>query len=407
MNDNNQEFFCNSKKLITLVCFLCYFFTGVVILSPGPLFNNFSEVLNIGVTELGFIYSIQNIGLLVAMIVVGFLLHYTKIRNIFYFVFICMAIIITIFSLKLNNLFVFKSMLFLLGALAGTTMTLGSYMIAHISSPRQRGRNIIFVDFFFSFSGFAIGFLISNVFVYIGSNLYLYTYYALAIVACLMLVTLFRINSFDTFFNNKDVGKGIHATNESWIRSPSIILISIAAFLFILSQMVYVYYLPQHFEKDLLWTIQQSNRVMTIFWASQGIFLFLSPLVTSRLRIDRLLLLFIFLVLIFFSIVTFTDVTTIVYISIFIMGAFNCMVYSGMLAFSTLQVKISSASIVSFVLTCGAIGTATSGYFGAQIYRIFGSFQFCLISSLILIIVCFVLVVVSVKLSPMLKYHKL
>lgn len=140
-----------NKLLITLICYLCYFYTANVVLVTGSVMQPLSKYFHD--SDIGFAFTFINVAMWFAILVIGFLMTKFSIKLL-----LIAAVAIGVISSSITSIdpsmFTLKILLTSVGITGGLFMAIGSYMIVRIYNDHKvRAMNVIFTDFFFSFGG--------------------------------------------------------------------------------------------------------------------------------------------------------------------------------------------------------------------------------------------------------------
>ncbi|MCX5773987.1 MAG: MFS transporter TsgA [Fusobacteria bacterium] len=397
-----------NKKLLTWICYLSYFFTGTLIADLGNLMVPVSNYYHVPIGDMGYIFTYSNLGMWIMIFVSGFLLRSFTIKNILIVASIIVIVMICVLSGD-NIPLTFKVAMFLVGAIGGIFMAVSTFMIVQLYvKPKERGTQVIFTDAFFSLALFVIplvfgALLAHNVF-------WMAIFFFIALLGLLMIV-LTVIAKFDVFKSvlvNKNAPKTLKTDKEKW--GIAIYLAALAAFLFILAELMWLVNIIPYYETALHWNAAQAALPSSLEGLAQIIALFLSPFYTKIFRLNRMIILCSALSIIFLAVSVTSHDFLIVCISMFLLGIFNATVYAAILAFGTLQVKNTPPFLMTGLLFCGTTGTMLSTPFGSYLTNMFGTnvaagLHNVLIWSVILYILCLITMLFASATNRMYKIH--
>jgi TsgA-like MFS transporter len=386
-----------NKLLITLICYLCYFYTANAVLVTGAVMKPLSVYFNDA--NIGFAFTFINVSMWFGIFLIGFLMNKFSIK-------ILLKIAVTIGGASSLVTYFYPSMLTLkilftcVGFTGGLFMAIASYMIVHIyNNHKIRAMNVIFTDFFFSFGGAVVPILATYLLL---QNCEWYTIYLILQVIALVILILVIVTDFSIV--DKDISSTKHNTLSISSWSFSLYCIAFAAFLFLLAQLTLTSYAQSYFQDVLHWGAMDASRPLSYFWIAQCVGLFLSPLVTYKIPLRRILPTFMVIATISLAIIVYIPDLDIVLKAAIIFGLFNCYIYAGLLAFGTFQIFDPPPTLITTILLFGTTGTALSTTTGAFINKYFG-LSAIMHTVVVLYVIAFVLIVLSVIYSKELKKH--
>lgn len=397
-----------NKKLLTWICYLSYFFTGTLIADLGNLMVPVSNFYHVPIGDMGYIFTYSNLGMWIMIFVAGLLLRTFTIRNILIISSIIVIVMVCVLA-GYNVPLIFKIVMFLVGAIGGVFMAISTFMIVQLYvKPKERGTQVIFTDAFFSLALFVIplvfgALLAHNVF-------WMAIFFFIALLGLLMIV-LTVVAKFDVFKSvmiNKNEPKMMKIEKEKW--GIAIYMTALAAFLFILAELMWLVNIIPYYETALHWNAAQAALPSSLEGLAQIIALFLSPFYTKIFRLNRMIIVCSVLSIIFLAVSISSHNFHIVCISMFLLGIFNATVYAAILAFGTLQVRNTPPFLMTGLLFCGTTGTMLSTPFGSFLTNMFGTnvaagLHNVLIWSLFIYILCLIAMLIASAFNKMYKIH--
>ena len=383
-----------NKTLITLTCYLCYFFTATVVIVTGTVMLPISKYFNIPIDAVGFAFTYVNVSMWLAILVTGYLMTKFSIKKIL-LIASALGVLASIYTNIFPSLSTLKLMLVFAGISGGFFMAVGSYMIVHMYNDHKvRAKNILFTDFFFSFGGVLTPIIASWL---ITKNLEWYQIYLTLQITAIAIFVLVIISDYSIFDKNKTLKSESSLSLKSW--NKSLYFIGIAAFLFLLGQLIYVGYGPAYYEKILGWSAVDSSRPLAYFWAAQCVGLFISPIIAKKIPLKTILPVFMAISTVLLYFMIFASSINISLGAAAIFGLFNCYVYAGLLAYGTFQMKTPPPTLITTILLFGTTGTALSTTLGAFILRKSGSLVAVMNSVVLFYFICLVFIILAVIFS--------
>ena len=362
---SKNTYLLKDKLLITLICYLCYFYTANAVLVTGAVMKPLSEYFNDA--NIGFAFTFINVAMWTGIFLIGFLMNRFSIK-----ILLIIAVIIGVASSIIT--FFYPSMLTLkilftcVGFTGGLFMAIASYMIVHIyNNHKVRAMNVIFTDFFFSFGGAVVPILATYL---ILQNCEWYTIYLILQIIAIVILIMVVLTDFTIVDKDKSTPKHNALSLSSW--NFSLYCIAFAAFLFLLAQLTMTSYAQSYFQDILNWGSIDANKPLAYFWAAQCLGLFLSPLITRYIPLRKILPSFIVIAILALSVIIYVPNFNIVLKAAIVFGLFNCYIYAGLLAYGTFQMENPPPTLITTILLFGTTGTALSTTLGAFINKYFG-----------------------------------
>lgn len=355
-----------NKILMTLTCYLCYFYTAAVILVTGAVMKPLSDFFHN--SDIGFAFTFINISMWLAIFVIGFLMNRFSIKTLLF-----SAVVIGVLSAFLCFLYpsmlTLKILLSCVGITGGLFMAIASYMIVHIYNDHKiRAMNVIFTDFFFSFGGAIIPIFAAYL---ITRNFEWNAIYIIIQVVAIAIFILVSFTDYSSFKPSVSLNKKLkNLSFSSW--NFSLYCIAVSAFLFLLAQLTMTSYAQTYFQDIMGLGPIDANKPLSYFWIAQCVGLFISPVITRYIPLRFILPSFMFIATIALSFILFgSNLNTILNAAI-IFGIFNCFVYAGLLAYGTFQMQNPPPTLITTILLFGTTGTALSTTMGAFIKKFYG-----------------------------------
>ncbi|QIV95822.1 TsgA-like MFS transporter [Allofrancisella inopinata] len=356
-----------NKLLLTIICYLCYFYTANVVLVTGAVMRPLSEYFDD--SNIGFAFTFINVSMWFAILIIGFLMNRFSIKLLL-LVAVAIGIISSLLTSIFPSMFTLKILLTCVGITGGLFMAISSYMIVHIYSDHKiRAMNVIFTDFFFSFGGALVPIFAAYL---ITENFQWYTIYSILQITAIAILLLTVFSDFSILNRHTTGIKSLNLNLNFSLWNFSLYCIAFSAFLFLLAQITMTSYAQTYFQEVLGWGIIDANKPLSYFWTAQSIGLFISPLITRVVPLRLILPLFTFVGLIALSCIVYIPDINIVLKAAIIFGLFNCYIYAGLLAYGTFQMQNPPPTLITTILLFGTTGTALSTTTGAFINKFFG-----------------------------------
>ncbi len=387
----NQVNSTKNKILLMVTCYLCYFFTASVVLITGALMVPISQYFNVKIQSIGFAFTFVNVSMWFAIFIIGMLMARYSLKKLL-IVTITIGILASLLACLSPSMTTFKILLTAVGFTGGLFMAIASYMVVHMSKDHKiRAMNVIFTDFFFSFGGVVVPIFGAYL---VTINMDWYSIYAILQVTAIVILVLVILSDYSQFDTTPGESKSSSLSLKSW--NKSLYFIAFAAFFFLLGQLILVGYGPAYFEKVLGWSQMSSNQPLQYFWTAQCLGLFLSPLITKKVSLRKILPIFMIISTAALAYIIYTPDVNSVLVAAVVFGIFNCYIYAGLLAYGTFQMKTPPPTLITTILLFGTTGTALSTTLGATILSISGSLSVVVHSVVLFYAVSLVLIILAV-----------
>lgn len=369
-----------NTKLLTIICYLSYFFTGSLVTVTGVVLGPIAEFYQYKPGTISYLFTAQNGLMFVIIIVGGFLMKKFSLKNLFVF-----GILIEIFGLAFLQIFIdfafsFAIFMGIIGLAGGMFMSLASFLVVRLfADPKIRSKRLVMADFFFSFSGVVLPIVVTQL---LKLNIFwLVLYYLLTLVGIAMLFLITKSN-FPTVLTKSENNEDLY--NEKW--GLPVICVALSCLFFIFAELTFSEWFPLYLQKYLNFSDSAAGNSISMFWAFMAIGLFAGRFVIQKFKLGQFIFICYSLAcisLIILSIVTYTPV---IIIAIITYGFFNSVIYASMISYGSLQVLNSPPTLVTFILACGTLGTMLSSPvsgFLANKFSIFAAFNSCWVLLLI------------------------
>ncbi|WP_293932894.1 MFS transporter TsgA [Iodobacter sp.] len=357
----------DSKRRLNLIAYVCYFFTGALITTLGLVLGPVSAAFHKDPGFIGQMFTLLNFGLFVPILVGGVLMQKYSIKSLLAIA-SAVTIALTVVLTVVPSITLFGFTVLMIGAAAGITMAVGSYLVVRINpDPKDRSSSLIFTDFFFSFAGVVLPVILGYLFKHNAS--WLVMYFLMSAIS-LLLILLIAKAKFPTVEREVKHEDGTIVAKEPW--GKAIYYVCFAAFAFIYAELVFTMWLPTYLQDAVKLPIDTAALYVTLYWGSKAIGLWLNHYTVRYVPLRSFLI--VSAIIGAASIATIANVpqATVIGIALVCFGFFNSGIYSGLISYGSLQVKVSPPSLISTILTCGSVGTLIFASVSAYIFSNYG-----------------------------------
>jgi TsgA-like MFS transporter len=333
---------------LTWISFFSYAFTGALVVVTGMIMGNIANYFHLTVSQMSNTFTFLNGGILISIFLNSWLIEIISLKKQLILGFVLTIISITGIVLG-KNVFLFSMNIFILGLVSGITMSIGTFIITNLYSGSQRSSQLLLTDSFFSMSGMI--FPIITAFLLENKIIWYWTYICIGAIYLLIFILTINLN----FTQLKTDIKKINNIKEKW--NINVLLLSIAALLYILGQLGFISWVPQYITEYMHVNIKKTGSLVSSFWMSYMIGMWFFSCIIKFFDLNRI---FIFL----------TSISTILMYGfihsesfllqkymIISLGFFSSAIYTIIITLASLQIKEPSPKLINLILLFGTIGT--------------------------------------------------
>jgi len=341
----------NSNRLrLTWISYFSYALTGALVIVTGMVMADIAKYFGVDVSSMSNTFTFLNAGILIAIFLNAWLMEIVPFKRqlVFGFILMLLAILGLMFG---KSLAVFSASMFILGVVSGITMSIGTFLITHLYSGRQRGSRLLFTDSFFSMAGMIFPIIAATL---LAKSIGWYWVYACIGVVYLAIFVLALCSEFPVLSKSAPVnGKAV--VKEKW--GVGVIFLSIAALCYILGQLGFIQWVPEYVQTTFKLDINQAGKLVSNFWVSYMVGMWAFSLILRFFDLQRTVMVLAGLATIMMYLFISTD--NVDHLAYFIMGLgfISSAIYTTLITLGSQQTKVSSPKLVNFILTCGTIGT--------------------------------------------------
>lgn len=342
----------NNRNRIRLlwISFLSYALTGALVIITGIVMGNIAEHFNLPVSSMSNTFTFLNAGILIATFLNAWLMEIIPLKRQLLFGFFLMVMAIT-GLMGSKSLALFSLCMFILGVVSGITMSIGTFLITHIYTGRQRGSRLLFTDSFFSMAGMLFPIIAAILLAH-----HIGWYWVYACIGMLYLA-IFMLTLYTKFpiLGKKDADTQQPIIKEKW--GIGVLLLSVAALCYILGQLSFIQWVPEYATKSIGMDISQAGKLVSDFWTSYMIGMWVFSYVLRFSDLQRIVTVLASLSTLVMYLFVNTDNLQYLGYYMIALGFVSSAIYTTLITLGSLQTKVSSPRLVNFILTCGTVGT--------------------------------------------------
>ncbi|OWY37777.1 MFS transporter TsgA [Xenophilus sp. AP218F] len=388
----------NSKRRLNLVAYVCYFFTGALITTLGITLGPVSAAFHKDPGFIGQMFTLLNFGLFVPILIGGVLMQKFSAKALLGFA-AAVTIAFTAVLAMAQTITLFGLTVLAVGAAAGITMAVGSYLVVRINpDPKERSSSLIFTDFFFSFAGVVLPVILGYLFKHDASWLVMYFLMSAISLLLIALIAKARFPSVESAAARQD-GK---QEKEPW--GKAVFWICFAAFAFIYAELVFTMWLPTYLQQTVALPVDTAAFFVTLYWGAKATGLFINHYTVRFMPLRTFLIGSAVVGTVSIAAIANIPHAATIAAALIAFGFFNSGIYSGLISYGSLQVKNSSPALVSTVLTSGSTGTLIFASVSAYIFSNYG-LHWALNSSVFVYVLALISILLAASCSKAERLH--
>ncbi|AOV95690.1 MFS transporter TsgA [Edwardsiella hoshinae] len=340
----------SNRIRLTWISFFSYALTGALVIVTGMVMGNIAEYFNLPISSMSNTFTFLNTGILVSIFLNAWLMEIIALKRQLIFGFILMILAIAGLMVG-HNLAVFSACMFVLGVVSGITMSIGTFLITHIYTGRQRGSRLLFTDSFFSMAGMVFPIIAATL---LAQHVTWYWVYACIGVLYLAIFILTLCSDFPQL-GKQDHNADAPVSKEKW--GIGVLFLSIAALCYILGQLGFIQWVPEYAAKRFGMSIEETGGLVSNFWTAYMVGMWFFSVVLRFFDLQRIVT--VLAALSTFMMYMFVSSQQGALLSMYILGLgfVSSAIYTTLITLGSQQTKVSSPKLVNFILTCGTIGT--------------------------------------------------
>lgn len=340
-----------SRGSLNAISYLSYYFVGALVSTLGIVLGPLCAAFDKDPSFIGQVFTLMNIGMFVPIVLGGMLMRRWGLQKPLVAA-SAFTILISALLFVTPTLTMFSVAVAIIGACGGVFMTIGSYLVVRINpDEKKRSSALIFTDFFFSFAGATLSFLLAWLFK-LGAS-WMAMYGIMGGIGVVMLILTLR-SQYPTTEAPEPVEQQ-QAGRERW--GLPVWLLCIALFLFLLAEPIFTLWTPGYLQWRFTLKPEQAPLYTTVYWVAKAIGLFLNQFTVKWMQLRTFLLICTVIGLASIGVISNSASTPLILIACGTFGFFNSGLFSGLMSYGTLQVSRSSPTLISALLTCATVGT--------------------------------------------------
>lgn len=325
--------------------YLLFLLNGIFPNLFGVVVLKMAADLSVSDVQVGYLFTFFTVSNSISIFIVPLIVDRIGTKKMIY-VSIILAIIGVMVLSYSSNTIVFSLGAFIIGFGLGTQFSVSNVILVKNYIPNIRTSKLNIMHFFFS-SGAFIAPIFASKFLNLGYSWRFIYRFPFIILILAFIVTFFT--SFDDSVSEKNAKK------ESIFQLP-VILVGIAMFSYINSELVIANWLVVYLKKLYNFSVEQGSYLLSIFWISITVGRISTALLIKKIKISSYILLFSIFAVIMFIVVICGTSYNIFIVLMAILGFLFSGIYASIFSYGTSIVENPGGNIISFYLTCGGVG---------------------------------------------------
>ncbi|CAI2492158.1 MFS transporter TsgA [Serratia liquefaciens] len=376
------------------VSFMTYMVMAGLLTQIGIVIKPMSVYLGIGITDAAAMFSYLTGGTLLGTFISMAVYSRFEIRHILRITYaIFLIVLAALVFLDVRNPFVVSGYLFILGTCCGTGLSGGAVLISKVFNENKRASAFIATDCAFSASGFIFPSMATMI---VAANMQWTTAYGLAgVIAALVFISTFVLR-----YPKEDLAESrdgdANANNRGFnfreIMTPRVVLMGFALCVYLFAQSTFLTWSPSYLQQAFGLSAAQSGAAVGNYWGPSVFGLITAAVLVNRIPARKMLVAVSLIAIVLTFYLSMTPSPKVFLTLTLGFGFLTSCVYKLGISVGSQQVKNSPAVLVTFLLTCGTVGSTVSPALSAAIVERFGVASAMLMTALGFTTVCMAIV---------------
>ncbi|ENG6106439.1 MFS transporter TsgA [Serratia liquefaciens] len=354
------------------VSFMTYMVMAGLLTQIGIVIKPMSVYLGMGITDAAAMFSYLTGGTLLGTFISMAVYSRFEIRHILRVTYaIFLVVLAALVFLDVRNPFVVSFYLFVLGTCCGTGLSGGAVLISKVFNENKRASAFIATDCAFSASGFIFPSMATMI---IAANMQWTTAYGLAgVIAALVFISTFILK-----YPKGDLAEADKANtpgarlNWTEVMTPRVVLMGFALGVYLFAQSTFLTWSPSYLQQAFGLSAAESGAAVGNYWGPSVFGLVTAAVLVNRIPPRKMLVAVSIIAIVLTFYLSMTPNPK-VFLSLTLgFGFLTSCVYKLGISVGSQQVKNSPAVLVTFLLTCGTVGSTISPALSAAIVDRFG-----------------------------------
>lgn len=362
------------KASLLSVSFMTYMVMAGLLTQIGIVISPMSQYLDISITDAAAMFSYLTGGTLLGTFISMVVYSRFEIRHILRATYaIFLIVMAALVFLGVRNPFVFSFYLFVLGSCCGTGLSGGAVLISKVFDENKRASAFIATDCAFSASGFIFPSVATMI---IAANMQWTNAYGLVgIIAALVFISTFVLQypKGDLAENTRgEANASASGFNFKQIMTPRVILMGLALGIYLFAQSTFLTWSPSYLQQAFGLSSTDSGAAVRNYWGPSVFGLIAAAILVNKISARVMLVTVSVIAIVVTFYLSMTHSPKVFLTATLGFGFLTSCVYKLGISVGSQQVKNSPAVLVTFLLTCGTLGSTISPALSAAMVERFG-----------------------------------
>lgn len=375
------------KASLLSVSFMTYMIMAGLLTQIGIVIGPMAEYLSISITDSAALFSYLTGGTLVGTFISMVVYARFEIRQILRVTYaIFLVILAALAFLNLKSSLLISCYLFALGACCGAGLSGGAVVISKIFDEDKRASAFIATDCAFSASGYIFPTLATLM---LAANMaWTSAYGIVGIIAIVVLISTFVLRYPPGDRVDETRGDAPPSASLKDIMTARVLLMGLALGLYLFAQSTFLTWAPSYLQQTFGLSSGAAGAAVGNYWGPSVFGLITAAIVVNKIP-ARLMLVTVIVIAIFVtSFLSLTRDPKLFLTLTLAFGFLTSCVYKLGISVGSQQIKNSPAVLVTFLLTCGTVGSTMAPALSAAIVERFGVASAMTMTAIAFLAVC-------------------
>ncbi len=377
-----------------LISFLTYMIMAGLLTQVGIIIDPMATYLGITVPKAASLFSYLTGGtLLGTMISMVAYSKFTirKVLRINYLLFLLILLLIIFFNF--HSAWMVSLYLLIIGACCGIGLSGGAVIISKIFNEEKRASAFIATDCAFSAAGFIFPsiatFLIARGVSWTGG----YAVVGVIVLLVFLSTFIFKYPEESSAEQARQIQTPALYANFKNIINIRVILAGIGLGLYLLAQTTFLTWAPNYLQEVFLLSSEESSLAVSNYWGPSVFGLITAAILVNKFSARYMLIIILLIAILITTFLNLTESATAFLYATVIFGFFTSAIYKIGISIGSQQIPKAPAILVTFLLTCGGIGSTMAPAFSAFFVSRLGIHSAMIITTLAFVVVCALFIV--------------
>lgn len=382
------------RAKLMLISFLTYMIMAGLLTQVGIIIDPMAKYLGVPITEAASTFSYLTGGTLLGTIISMIAYSKFEIRDVLRFNYLFfLVILVLIIFFNFQSIVVVSLYLLVIGACCGIGLSGGAVIISKIFNEEKRASAFIATDCAFSAAGFIFPSLTS--FLIVQGVTWMGGYAIVGVIVFFVFLSTFFFQypkETPTDKTESNAYPALYANFKSII-NVRVILSGTALGLYLLAQTTFLTWAPNYLQEVFQLSSQESSLAVSNYWGPSIFGLITAAILVNKFSARYLLVIILFIAILVTAFLNITTSATAFLYTTVLFGFFTSAIYKIGISIGSQQIQNAPAILVTFLLTCGGIGSTAAPAFSAFFVSNFGVHSAMVITTIAFVVVCILFII--------------